>query len=139
MRGTTALVAGMVLTLGLAGCGQDSVEESSAELCGSIAELESGVAEFRSMLESGATRNELTIQLNSVSAETKNVVLDAKELAQSVQKELQAAGETLKSDADELVDESLTDAQVKSGLEAAVDEYEAGIASVKAQAGCSTQ
>jgi hypothetical protein len=53
--------------------------------------------------------------------------------------ELQAAGETLKSDADELVDESLTDAQIKSGLEAAVDEYEAGIASVKAQAGCSTQ
>ena len=79
MRGTTALVAGMVLTLSLAGCGQDSVEESSAELCGSIAELESGVAEFRSMLESGATRDELTIQLNTISAETKNVVLDAKE------------------------------------------------------------
>jgi hypothetical protein len=139
MRRTTAVVAGMVLILGPAGCGQDSVEESSAELCDSIAELESGVVKFRSMLESGATRDELSIQLNSISAETKNVVLDAKDLAQSVQEELQATGETLKSDADELVDESLTDAQIKTGLESAVAEYEAGIASVKAQAGCSTQ
>ena len=137
MRRTVAVIAGLVLVGGLAGCGQDSVEESNEALCSSLSDLQTGVEEFRTMLTSGATRDELEIQLNSVSADTKNVLIDSKELAQSVSDDLNAAADGLKSSVSELDDEAVTDEQMRTDLSTAADEYQAGVTDVQDQVGCS--
>lgn len=137
MRRTVAAIAGLVLVGGLVGCGQDSVEESNEALCSSLSDLQADVEEFRTMLTSGATRDELEIQLNSVSADTKNVLLDSQNLAQSVSDDLNAAADDLKATVSELDDEAVSDEQMRNDLGAAADGYQAGVSDVQDQVGCS--
>lgn len=139
MRRTVAAIAGLVLVGGLVGCGQDSVEESNEALCSSLSDLQADVEEFRTMLTSGATRDELEIQLNSVSADTKNVLLDSQDLAQSVSDELNAAADDLKATVSELDDEAVSDEQMRNDLGAAADGYQAGVSDVQDQVGCSAE
>lgn len=139
MRRTVAAIAGLVLVGGLVGCGQDSVEESNEALCSSLSDLQADVEEFRTMLTSGATRDELEIQLNSVSADTKNVLLDSQDLAQSVSDELNAAADDLKASVSELDDEAVSDEQMRNDLGAAADGYQAGVSDVQDQVGCSAE
>jgi hypothetical protein len=139
MRRTLAAIAGLVLVGGLVGCGQDSVEESNEQLCNSLSDLQAGVEEFRTMLTSGATRDELAIQLNSVSADTKNVLIDSKELAQSVSDDLNAAADDLKASVSELDAETVGDEQMRADLSAAADGYQAGVSDVQDQVGCSAE
>ncbi len=139
MRRTMAAIAGLVLVGGLVGCGQDSVEDSNEELCSSLSDLQMGIDEFRTMLTSGATRDELLIQLNSVSADTKNVLLNSKELAQSVSDDLNVAADDLKSSVSELDDQTVSDGEMKADLSTAADEYQAGVTEVQDQVGCSAE
>ena len=139
MRRTVAAIAGLVLVGGLVGCGQDSVEESNEALCSSLSDLQADVEEFRTMLTSGATRDELGIQLNSVSADTKNVLLDSQDLAQSVSDELNAAADDLKASVSDLDDEAVSDEQMRNDLSAAADGYQAGVSDVQDQVGCSAE
>lgn len=139
MRRTVAAIAGLVLVGGLVGCGQDSVEDSNEELCSSLSDLQLDIDEFRTMLTSGATRDELLIQLNSVSADTKNVLLNSKELAQSVSDDLNVAADDLKSSVSELDDQTVSDGEMKADLSTAADEYQAGVTEVQDQVGCSAE
>ena len=49
MRRTTAVIAGLVLVAGLAGCGQDSSGDANEEFCTELATLQADVDEFNSM------------------------------------------------------------------------------------------
>ncbi len=139
MRGTAAVMAGLVLVGGLASCGQDSVEDANSEACSSLAELQGEITDFQAMLAGDATRDELEVQIQSIISETRNVVLDARDLAETVQQDLQATGDQLRSDVGELDDESLSDGVVKSTLTTAASTYRAGVADVTSQLGCSAE
>jgi len=139
MRGTAAVFAGLVLVGGLAGCGQDSVEDANAEVCSSLADLQGEVTDLQDMLTGDATRDQLEIQVQSIIAQTKTVVLDARNLAESVKADLEATGDQLRSDIGELDDESLSDGVVKSTLTSAAGTYQAGVADVTSQLGCPAQ
>jgi hypothetical protein len=140
MNRSIPVLAGLVLVVaGLGACGQDSVEDANAEVCSAISELQGEIATFRTMLTDGSTRDQLLIQAQSISAETKNVVLDSKNLAQSVAQELQSTGDQLRSDLGELDTEGLSEESVRTSLSGAMNTYEAGVQQVTAELGCADQ
>ena len=95
MRRTTATIAGLVLVAGLAGCGQDSREETNAEFCTAITALQTEVDTFNALVQAGTDFDELQVQAQAVVAASKEVSAVTQRLDERPKNEMNAASEQL--------------------------------------------
>ena len=137
MRRTTALIAGLVLVAGLAGCGEDSSGNANEEFCTELATLQADVDQFNSMVESGASYNDLSVQAQAVVADSKNLAATTQRLEDEQAKdEMNAATAQLESDLGAVDTSTSSEAEATVSVKAAMKEYETSVDQVAAQVGC---
>jgi predicted metalloprotease with PDZ domain len=139
MRRTTAVIAGLVLVAGLAGCGQDSSGNANEEFCTELATLQADVDEFNSMVGSSASFNDLEVQAQAVAADAKNLSATTQRLEDQEAKDAMNAATVQLETALGAVDVATSsEAESVAAVKAAMKEYEASVDEVAAQVGCTT-
>jgi hypothetical protein len=139
MRRTTSLIAGLVLVTGLAGCGEDSSGNANEEFCTELATLQADVDQFNSMVESGASYNDLSVQAQAVAADSKNLAATTQRLEDEQAKdEMNAATAQLEADLGAIDTSTSSGAEATVSVKAAMKEYETSVDQVAAQVGCAT-
>lgn len=134
-------VLAVVVVLGLgavAGCGDDTddVEKANQAYCASVEQVRSEVATFQEMAAGDATRDQLSVQADSVRASGINVYLDAKDLKQVVGQELQAAGTQFRDALEGLDDEGVSVEQAKAEAVTAAQAYLDEVEATASEVGC---
>lgn len=139
MRRTTAVIAGLVLVAGLAGCGQDSSGDANEEFCTELATLQADVDEFNSMTGSGASYNDLSVQAQAVAADAKNLAATTQRLEDEQAKDqMNAATAQLEADLSAVDPATSSEAETIVSVKAAMKEYETSVDEVATQVGCTT-
>ena len=139
MRRTTAVIAGLVLVAGLAGCGQDSSGDANEEFCTELATLQADVDEFNSMVGSSASYNDLSVQAQAVAADAKNLAATTQRLEDEQAKEqMNAATAQLEADLSAIDTATSSEAEAIVSVKAAMTEYETSVEEVATQVGCTT-
>ena len=139
MRRTTAVIAGLVLVAGLAGCGQDSSGNANEEFCTELATLQADVDEFNSMVGSSASYNDLSVQAQAVAADAKNLAATTQRLEDEQAKEqMNAATAQLEADLSAIDTATSSEAEAIVSVKAAMTEYETSVEEVATQVGCTT-
>lgn len=139
MRRTTAVIAGLVLVAGLAGCGQDSGGNANEEFCTELATLQADVDEFNSMVGSSASYNDLSVQAQAVAADAKNLAATTQRLEDEQAKEqMNAATAQLEADLSAIDTATSSEAEAIVSVKAAMTEYETSVEEVATQVGCTT-
>ncbi len=138
MRRTTATMACLVLVVGLAGCGQDSAEETNAEFCSAITAMQAEVDTFNTQVQAGTEFDELQVQAQAVVAASKEVSAVTQRLDEEPKNEMNAASEQLSTAVGAIDEADLTPTESVAAAKSAVDAYAATATEVSAQVGCTT-
>ena len=131
------LVAAVALGT-VVGCGDDAddVTKANEAYCTAVTQVRSEIAEFQQMLAGDATRDELSIQADSVRSAAINAILDAQDLAEVIDQELQDAGTQFADSLEALDDEAATPEQAKAEAGSAAQAYLAEVEATATEVGC---
>jgi hypothetical protein len=125
--------------LGATGCssgGDEGTAEANEAYCAAVDDVRAEVAELQAMLAGDASRDDLSIQADSVRATAINAVLDAEDLTEVVSEDLKAAGADFRESLDSIADDAESLDEAKAQATAAAQEYLDEVNAVAEEAGC---
>lgn len=132
-----AAAAGIGLALSLSACSSSaSVEDTNAAYCEGAAKVQSQLDELVTLIDNGAPTTAIKDQRDLVESAIQANSVPLSQLTNSVQTELEAANDAF-NDAIEAIPEDATPAEAASSYKAAVEAYEAAVAAVDSEVGCS--
>lgn len=132
-----AAAAGIGLALSLSACSSSaSVEDTNAAYCEGAAKVQSQLDELVTLIDNGAPTTAIKDQRDLVESAIQANSVPLSQLTNSVQTELEAANDAF-NDAIEAIPEDAAPAEAASSYKAAVEAYEAAVAAVDSEVGCS--
>lgn len=136
-RTFAAALSGLALVLSLSACSSEDTAESNEAFCSSAEATQAEVDQLETMVSDGtSTRDQIEIQYGSVTASAKNMLLDAADLAESVQTDLKAADEAF-GDAIAAIPDDATLSEAATAYTAAIQDWKAAANSIQSEVGCS--
>lgn len=134
------VVAGAVLAAAaaLTGCSHDDVSDANAKFCDAAQKVRTQVSDFRELVDSDATRDQIEVQGESVRAATINAFLDAQDLAETIDQQLRDAGNQFVSSLEALDEETVTEGQARADVTASAQAFLSEVDTTAYEVGCST-
>ncbi|MGB7979948.1 MAG: hypothetical protein WCF36_04040 [Candidatus Nanopelagicales bacterium] len=135
-RTITATLAGLGLVLSLTACSSDDTAETNAQYCTSSAAAQAEVAELRTLVTGGeATIDDVKAQVQAIGTATATAAQDAADLADAVKADIKAADDAF-DDAIAAIPGDATLSEAAAAYQAAIDAWDAAMASIRTNAGC---
>jgi hypothetical protein len=126
----------LVGTTGCSSGGDDGTAEANQSYCAAVDDVRAEVAELQAMLAGDASRDDLSLQADSVRASAINALLDAEDLTEVISEDLKAAGADFRESLDSIADDAQSLDEAKAQATAAAQEYLAEVNAVAESAGC---
>ena len=135
-RTITATLAGLGLVLSLSACSDGDTAEASAAYCASSAVVQGEVADLKTLVSGGqATIDEVQTQVQAIGAARVQALGDAADLAESVRNDIKAADDAFDK-AVAAIPGDATLSEAADSYQAAIDAWDAAMASIRTEAGC---
>lgn len=129
-------VAGLGLALSLTACSSnDDTTENNASYCAASATLQTEIAELKTLITSNATVDQINDQRKVVAEALADADEAAEDVADSVRAEIIAADKAF-DEALEDIPNDATLAEAKAPYQAAIDAWNASMASIRSELGC---
>ena len=137
VRTITATLAGLGLALSLSACSSDDdTAETNAQYCTSSAAAQAEVAELRTLVTGGeATIDDVKAQVESIGTAAATAAEDAADLADAVKADIKAADDAF-DEAIAAIPGDATLSEAAGAYQAAMDAWDAAMASIRTEAGC---
>ncbi len=135
---TAAAVASIGLALSLSACSSSGdTAETNAAYCESAANVQTEVASLKTLVTGGeATVDQIQEQRDSIASAVADSQKQAESLAESVQADIKAADETFDA-AIKAIPGDATLPEAAASYTAAIDAWDASVASIRTEVGCS--
>lgn len=131
-----AVVAGLGLALTLSACSSSKdTTDANAAYCASSATVQSEMAKLKTLVAGNATIEEINDQRKVVADAVEQASQDADDLADEVASDVIAADQAF-DDAINDIPEDATLAEARAPYQAAIDAWNASIASIRSDLGC---
>ncbi len=134
---TTAALAGIALALSLSGCSSSGgTSDANAAYCDGAAKVQTEVDKMAGLIKDGSPAELVKAQWGAVQAAIEANSVPLSQLAKSVQEDIAAADDAL-TGAVAAIPEGTPPAEAAPQYKAAIDAYNASIATVRTEVGCS--
>ncbi len=133
---TVSALAVLGLVMSLTACSNDDTTESSAAYCESSAVVQTEMGELRTMVTGGeATLEEVQEQVSAIGEAAQEAATEADALSDSVRADVLAADSAFDAAIKEIPNDA-TVSEAATQYQAAVADWDAAIATIRADAGC---
>jgi len=130
------MLAGLGLAVSLTACSSnDDTTETNAEYCAASATVQSEVAKLKTLVTSNATIDEINDQKQAVATALAQADDAADGVAESVRTDIIAADKAFDEAIDDIPNDA-TLAEAKAPYQAAIDAWNASMASIRSELGC---